>query len=127
MKKVVGTITAVVILMACGGGAEKKETTSTNETAAETAGPASNPDYKKGLALVAGSDCLTCHKADSKLIGPSYQEIATKYKETDTDLLADKIVNGGSGVWGDIPMAAHPGLDKENAKKMVKYILSLKK
>jgi cytochrome c len=82
---------------------------------------------EEGKSLVEGADCLTCHKTDSKLIGPSYQEIATKYKETDTDLLADKIVNGGSGVWGDIPMAAHPGMDKENAKKMVKYILSLKK
>ena len=43
---------------------------------------------------------------------------------SDIDKLADKIVNGGSGVWGDVMMSPHPGMDKENAKKMVKYILS---
>jgi hypothetical protein len=52
---------------------------------------------------------------------------AAKYTEADIDILADKIINGGSGVWGEVPMSAHAGMDKENAKKMVKYILTLKK
>ncbi len=82
---------------------------------------------EEGKALIAGSDCLTCHKEDAKLVGPSFQEIAAKYTEADIDMLADKIINGGSGVWGEVPMSAHAGMDKENAKKMVKYILTLKK
>ena len=87
----------------------------------------SKSDIAEGKSLIEGADCLTCHKNDEKLVGPSYSEIAQKYSEKDIDLLADKIVNGGSGVWGDVPMAAHNGMSKENAKKMVTYILSLRK
>ena len=87
----------------------------------------SKSDIAEGKSLIEGTDCLTCHKNDEKLVGPSYSEIAQKYSENDIDLLADKIVNGGSGVWGEVPMAAHPGMSKENAKKMVTYILSLRK
>lgn len=82
---------------------------------------------EEGKVLVEGADCLTCHKMDAQLIGPSYQEVAKKYTEKEVDMLADKIINGGVGVWGDVPMSQHPGLDKENAKKMVKYILAQKK
>lgn len=82
---------------------------------------------KDGKTLIASLDCLTCHKEDAKLIGPSYQEVANKYTEADAEKLADKIINGGSGVWGQVPMAPHAGLSKEDAKKMVEYILSLKK
>jgi len=81
----------------------------------------------RGLALIEASDCLSCHKIDAKLIGPGYQEVAAKYTEADIDHLASKIIDGGKGAWGDIPMTPHPGVSKENAKQMVKYILSLKK
>lgn len=82
-----------------------------------------------GERLIAKSDCVGCHKLDKKLIGPSYLEIAKKYPNTDknTNYLADKILKGGSGVWGSIPMSAHSSIKKEDAKLMVKYILSLKK
>ncbi|MCQ4035022.1 c-type cytochrome [Kaistella montana] len=82
----------------------------------------------EGKALIEGADCLTCHKSEEKLIGPSYLDIAGKYENNpaNVDLLAEKIIAGGSGVWGSIPMSAHPGMSKENAKKMVTYILSLK-
>lgn len=81
----------------------------------------------EGLALIEGADCLTCHKMDTKLVGPSYQEVADKYTEADVDHLATKIIDGGKGVWGEIPMTPHAGMSKENAKKMVEYILTLKK
>ena len=81
----------------------------------------------EGLALIEGADCLTCHKNDTKLVGPSYEEVAAKYTEADIDMLADKIINGGQGNWGEIPMTPHAGMSKENAKKMVEYILTLKK
>lgn len=80
-----------------------------------------------GYALINGSDCLSCHKDTEKFIGPSYAEVAAKYSDADIDLLASKIIDGGSGVWGQVPMQAHPNISKEDAKKMVEYILSMKK
>ena len=80
----------------------------------------------EGKVLVEGADCMSCHQISEKMIGPSYKDVAKKYSEKDVDLLVDKIINGGSGNWGNIPMAAHNGLSKENSRKMVYYILSLK-
>ena len=96
---------------------------------AETPAPpvSSNTSGDPGLKLIEGADCLACHKIDAKLIGPSYQDVATKYTDADMDQLAQKIIEGGKGNWGDIPMTPHEGLNKEDAKQMVKYILSLKK
>lgn len=81
----------------------------------------------EGLVLIERSDCLSCHKADMKMIGPSYKEIADKYTETDIDYLSKKIIEGGKGVWGEVPMPPHSGMNEETAQKMVKYILSQKK
>ena len=81
----------------------------------------------EGLTLIEGADCLTCHKTDTKLVGPSYQEVADKYTDADADMLAQKIIDGGVGVWGQVPMTPHAGMSKDNAKKMVEYILTLKK
>lgn len=85
-----------------------------------------NPDYQKGLGLVAKSDCMTCHRVSEKMIGPSYVDIAKKYEgATDANVseLAQRIIKGGAGVWGEIPMTAHPNLSPEDAEAMVKYIL----
>lgn len=81
----------------------------------------------EGKSLIEGSDCLGCHKVNETLIGPSYKEVAAKYENTpeNVELLADQIINGSSGVWGNVPMPAH-GFSKENAKFMAQYILSLK-
>jgi len=81
-----------------------------------------------GEALLAKSDCLVCHKLHEKSIGPAYDQVALKYKPTDANItmLADKIIKGGTGVWGDMPMAPHPALGVEDAKAMVKYILTVK-
>jgi len=81
----------------------------------------------EGQSLIEGSDCLGCHKLDEKMIGPSYKEVAAKYENTpeNVEILAEKIIKGSSGVWGDVPMPAH-GFSKENAKFMAQYILSSK-
>ncbi|MGL3000492.1 c-type cytochrome [Flavobacterium sp. RSSB_23] len=83
----------------------------------------------EGEKLIAKQDCATCHKIDKKVIGPSYLDIAKKYPMNDKNInyLSDKIIKGGSGVWGAIPMAAHGALKKDDAKKIAKYILSLNK
>jgi len=83
----------------------------------------------KGKELIDGSDCLSCHKVKEKSIGPSYQEVALRYKDEPgaVEELAGKIINGGAGVWGETAMAGHPTLTLEQASEMVEYILSLAK
>jgi cytochrome c len=120
-----------VALIACGGNKDKSaKTDNTNETANSSASAlSSNPDYTKGLALIGKSDCLTCHKANEKNIGPAYKDVAEKYENTEDNvkMLAGKIIKGGSGVWGNIPMTPHPTISQEDAEAMVKYVLLLKK
>jgi cytochrome c len=81
----------------------------------------------KGKALMDKSDCNACHSVDNKIVGPAFKDIAKKYKadKTATAKLADKVISGGAGSWGDIPMAPHPQVTKADATEMVKYILSL--
>ena len=83
----------------------------------------------EGEKLIAKSDCAACHKMDKKLIGPSYLDIVNKYDDNEKNVtyLSNKIIKGGSGVWGTIPMAAHASMKKEEAKTIAKYILSLQK
>lgn len=84
---------------------------------------------KKGEVLVAYSDCYQCHKEESKAKGPSFSDIARRYpiQQAYIDLLARKVISGGSGTWGYPVMSPHPKLQMEDAKDMVAYILSLEK
>ena len=131
MKKVLFIVTTAIIVIACGGGSTETSKDAGATAVAATSGNAlsDNPDYQKGLALVAGSDCLTCHKTSEKNIGPAYKEVAAKYENTEENvqMLAGKIIKGGSGNWGAIPMTPHPQLKQEDVEQMVKYILLLKK
>ncbi len=81
----------------------------------------------KGLKLMEGSDCKACHSVDKKSIGPAYRDVSLKYKGKPgaVETLAKKIISGGSGSWGDVPMAGHPQITAADAGEMVKYILSL--
>ncbi|MEJ7692793.1 c-type cytochrome, partial [Daejeonella sp.] len=100
----------------------------TKPAATKPAAADDSADIKKGEALISRSDCLACHKVDVKLLGPSYKDVAAKYANNAATVnqLVDKIKKGGSGVWGAIPMSPHPALSDEDAKAMVRYILSLK-
>ncbi|MDD5149305.1 MAG: c-type cytochrome [Flavobacterium sp.] len=83
----------------------------------------------EGEKLIAKSDCIGCHNKDKKIVGPAYLDIAKKYPSNNKniDYLVGKVIAGGSGVWGTIPMLPHATYKKEEVKAMVKYILSLKK
>jgi cytochrome c len=86
-------------------------------------------DYKNiGSTLIEKSDCKACHALNQKSVGPSFYEIAIRYKDRPemVDSLVNKVIDGGSGVWGQSPMSAHPQLAKKDVGKMVGYILSLK-
>lgn len=82
-----------------------------------------------GGKLIVANDCLTCHTVGSKVVGPAFKVVAAKYTATDTniDILAERVIKGGSGIWGATPMPGHPTMAMNDAKTMVKYILSLKK
>ncbi len=80
-----------------------------------------------GKALVENSDCMACHQLVDKSVGPSFTDIATKYADDDgaTELLTEKVIKGGAGVWGDLMMSPHPQLSTADTEKMINYILSL--
>jgi cytochrome c len=120
-----GSLIAVSYQCGSGSGDDKKE-----QTDLDAQDITKHPDYQRGLELIAKSDCLTCHKIDEKVNGPSYREVANKYAgmpDTIIGYLAHKIIAGGSGTWGTIFMTPHPNLSQEDAESMVKYILLLKK
>jgi cytochrome c len=127
VKKMYLTLPLFALIVACGGGNEKKDDAGT--VTAAVVDLSSNPDYQKGLELIGKSDCLTCHKVSDKNIGPAYKDVAAKYENTDENvkMLAGKIIKGGQGVWGAIPMTPHTSLSEADAEQMVKYILLLKK
>jgi len=84
-------------------------------------------EFSKGLQLINASDCKSCHIMDKKSVGPAYLDVAAKYKNDASapEKLAAKIITGGSGVWGDHAMSAHPSISPQNAATMVSYILGL--
>lgn len=81
----------------------------------------------KGYQLIAQNDCKTCHNTYLKTIGPAYMEVAKKYKNTPTNasMLVEKVKLGGSGVWGEQLMNAHPNVPEKDIQVMVEYILNL--
>jgi cytochrome c len=77
-------------------------------------------------ALAKRHNCLACHQLDRKLVGPSYKDIAKKYKGQDVaGKLAQKVKKGGSGVWGPIPMAPNAAVPDADIKKLVDWILKM--
>ena len=109
-----------LILASCGGAKTEDKQDAPAELSTEQI-------VAIGKILVDESDCKTCHHPTNKIIGPSHTEVAQKYEFTDENikLLAKRIIEGGSGVYGDIPMTAHPDLPQQDAERMAMYVLSL--
>lgn len=83
--------------------------------------------YNLGKNLMAGSDCKACHQMEKSSVGPAFVEVSKKYTGDKNAVakLANKIIIGGGGVWGEKAMNAHPQLSVEDASEIVKYILTL--
>ncbi len=79
-------------------------------------------------ALAKAKNCLACHAVDKKLVGPAYKDVAKKYGNdaSKAGALADKIMKGGSGVYGAVPMPANPQVSKEEATKLATWVLGMK-
>lgn len=91
--------------------------------AAAVVGPAfANAD------LAQKKNCMACHAIDKKLVGPAYKDVAAKYagQKDAVDKLAQKVVKGGTGVWGQVPMPANTQVSEAEAKQLVQWILTLK-
>lgn len=137
MKKTLVSLSILFFIAACGSSESENtannsssETEPTTTESAATNDLSSNPVYQKGLELTGKYQCPTCHKIDEKLTGPSYRDVANKYvgaDEATITRLAKKVIEGGSGVWGEVPMTPHPNVSEEEAKQMVEYVLLLKK
>ena len=80
------------------------------------------------LALATSKNCMSCHAVERKVLGPSFKDIAAKYKDDKkaANALATKIIKGGSGVWGPVPMPANNQVSEADAKKLAAWVLSTK-
>lgn len=133
-KVITAALCIIFTLLICNASAQVKKKSVVKKKAPVTAAPvtpkppfATAQEIEDGKSLVAKSDCLACHKTDDKLVGPAYIAVAGKYpqNENTVSLLSEKVIKGGSGVWGTVPMAPHPAITLADANKMVKYILTL--
>ncbi|MES2980631.1 MAG: c-type cytochrome [Pseudomonadota bacterium] len=80
------------------------------------------------LQLATAKNCMACHAVGTKLVGPAYKDVAAKYagQKDAVDKLSAKVIKGGSGVWGPVPMPANSQVTPDEAKKLVSWILTQK-
>ena len=85
-------------------------------------------DDAAALDLAKAKNCLSCHSVERKIVGPAFRDVAAKYKGNKDALttLAQKVVAGGSGVWGVVPMPANSQVNEADARKLVTWVLSTK-
>ena len=83
-------------------------------------------DAAKANELAKAKNCFSCHALDKKLVGPAFKDVAAKYKGNKEAhaTLSKKVVSGGGGVWGPIPMPPNP-VKEEEAKMLVEWILGM--
>lgn len=100
----------------------------TAAAAAALAGNAHAADAKSAQALAQTSGCLACHTVDKKLVGPSYKDIANRYRQDKgaEAKLVKKVKEGGKGVWGEIPMPPNAHVKDADIKALVQWVLSTK-
>jgi cytochrome c len=136
MKKTF-VIALSVFALACNNASDKSAKSSSDPSSSTASSGSTDEgippgltkeEFEKAVNLIANDGCLICHKVEEKLTGPSYREVANKYEPTDAniEMLANKIIKGGSGVWGQAVMTPHDTVSLADAKTMVKYILALK-
>lgn len=85
-----------------------------------------NARFATAQKIMEKTDCKACHKTADVSVGPSFRAVALKYKDQAdaVELLSSRVINGSTGVWGQVAMAAHPSLSKEEASELIKFILS---
>jgi len=101
--------------------------TDSRDRAAATPGHQNVTDAAIGKNLTQSLDCKTCHQENEKSIGPAYKEVAARYAKDQNvySILSDKIIKGGSGVWGEVNMPAHGSMKESETRQIITWILSL--
>ncbi len=86
------------------------------------------PAASANMGLAQKKNCMACHAMDKKIVGPSYKDVATKYADDKEAVakLADKIIKGGAGVWGPVPMPANAQVSSAEATQLAQWILTVK-
>ena len=130
MKAII-LFTAISFLAACGAGTgetNKSDSANATEDIINKGGTGIDTANAEGSRYIAANDCLTCHKINEKNVGPSYTQIANRYENNQGNVenLADKIIKGGKGLWGQNAMTPHPNIPEPEAQSMASYILSLR-
>lgn len=128
---------ASTMMYACGGSGSSNE--STTQESATTSTPQQevkleekykdDPVFQAGQAKAKEVGCTACHMVERKIVGPSYGDVAAKYENNaeNLEMLTSHVINGNVGNWGEIPMPAHPHLERGDVETIVKYVLMLKK
>lgn len=136
MKQLIG-IVSVLALFACNNTQAPKPTQSDSAATitkiSDSSGASSSAGTEHtghpGYALLLQNDCKTCHTPDKPSTGPSFVMIAARYDSTKAgtvEHLAQKVISGGKGSWGDVPMTPHAALSEKDAETLVRYVLSYK-
>lgn len=129
--KIFASFILLSFLSACGAGTgetSKSDSAIGLQPIVNAGGTNIDSANEPGSRLIAANDCLTCHKLNQKDFGPSYQQIANRYENNQGNVenLADKIIKGGKGLWGQNEMKPHPNVTEPQAQEMARYILSLR-
>ena len=130
MKKIlISAVFGTLFLVSCSKTETPKQESKSmlKEPTEQEATVAKTPE-EEGKDLIEKSSCLTCHKEDGKLIGPSYKDVAAKYagqKDAEATLVTH-VMKGSKGVWGAVPMPANTQVSEADAKKLVAWIMTLK-
>jgi len=93
-----------------------------------TAGVSNAAMADAGLDLARAKNCMACHSVQNKIVGPAFKDVAAKYagQKGAEDKLVHKVIKGGSGVWGPVPMPANTQVSEAEAHTLVKWVLSQK-
>jgi cytochrome c len=114
------------VLSSCNFNSNSATQNKTDKESSKNKNISINQGLVFGKDLLAANDCAACHQEKESIIGPSYIQIAERYSSKDIPILAEKIIKGGKGNWGETPMTAHPSLSDLEATEMVNYILKMK-
>jgi len=127
-RRVIGMLASVVVAgTACQSGGRDKTEDKGSPSPAEQAKTEPAQTSVKPEDMPAKYACTSCHAVDNKLVGPSFKEVAAKYRGQDVEAkLVEKVKNGGTGVWGQVPMPPNPQVPDPDLHAVVKWILSLK-
>ncbi len=130
-------IAASIIVFSCGGSGSSNE--STSQESATTSTPQQevkledkykdDPVFQAGQAKAKEAGCTACHMVERKIVGPSYKDVAEKYENNaeNLEMLSSHVIKGNVGNWGEIPMPAHPHLERADVETIVKYVLMLRR